>query len=138
MIFIWLSTHPRTAGVIQDGTNGSGIKSRQFHSLSTGRENWQAVWSKPSLGCVYYGCCKRCALFPAECASGRTKHQEWIEEVILATAMREKSVSKVEPIQGKRAKRWILVPEFGPWIKPVPELGTDSPVVHFCSRHLQS
>lgn len=113
--------------MIQDGTNGSGIKHRQFHSLPTGRENWRAVCSKPSLGCVDYGWCKRCVLFPAECASGRTKRQEWIEEVILATTTREKSVSKVEPVQGKRAKRWILVPEFGPWIKPVSELGTDSP-----------
>lgn len=27
----------------------------------------------------------------------------------------------------KRAKKWILVPEFGPWIKPDLELGVDSP-----------
>jgi len=54
--------------------------------------------------------------------------------------MREKFVSKVKPIQGIRATRWILVLEFGPWIKPDPELGIDSPsgiftVQDICNRN---
>ena len=59
MIFIWLSTYPQTANLIQDGTNGSGAKIHNFipcPPCGSRTDMWlKWDWTKSSLGCVYKG-----------------------------------------------------------------------------------